>query len=949
MAADLRARVLARAASVVERGAERFDAMLNEVLAGVPDARRVLVHLDRYLEASFSASTVIDDVLRRPALAPLFVRLVGVSGYAADLLVRDPQLFRWLSDGGGLEERPTAADLHASARAAFDAFDREERRIAALKRWHRREMLGVIARDLTGRATLEETTTVLSHLADAVVRVLTAHACARVEERHAARLDTPLVIIALGKLGGGELNYSSDIDLMAVYGDFETRTAIVTTHDLAVRTIELLIHLLTTHDRDGFFYRTDFRLRPDGAHGALALSRAASVAYYESRGAQWERQMLLKARVVAGCGTSDDEALAFGDNLLADLDAFVHPRTILAAPSDLLAGIDARLRERQHRTQDVKHCAGGIRSIEFAVQALQLIHGGDRRLRAAGSLAAIDALAVAGHLTDDEAGRLRDAYRVLRRTEHMLQLDAFEQTHTLPDDDDGRRRIAWALGFEDAAALDDVIARVRADVCAVTAAVFALREDEGGGWTERRLADLGFADPATAVDLVDVLGRGRLRKPHTASLRMRAAHMLRDLVPALAATMLPDNALRSLEQLVNGAPSAEHIIAYLEHPRTRPFLVALAARAPVQLRRIITAPIVLDAAFGGWARDADMQLGAATLRLVRDTDAVARWALGGIDIAMLGAMMSDTADHVVRGLFAETVGAAPMCLIALGKYGSRELMPGSDLDVVFVAEPDASFSLADAQDAAARFLAAFSVAGAPEPVYTVDARLRPEGRRSPLVPSLDAYRRYLAERASPWERQSLVRMRPIAGSARLMEDVQLLFSEALATMHTRAGAADEMLAMRRAMEPVNRFRSPEHFDLKISDGGLVDAEFAVQYRILCASPSLPTPMANTFAALDAAVALDTVEDDTATGMHERECFAVLRDGYRMLRTLQLHLRLVIDTPSNLVPQDDAQRTLLARAAGVRETDQLFAELRRVRATTRAALLTLMRSWGAKEI
>lgn len=938
MSDGLRSRVLARAATAADNGATRFDALLADCLATLPDERRALVHLDRYLEASYSPQTVIDDFLRRPALAALFVRLVGVSGYAADLLVRDAQLFRWLTDGGGLEARATSVDMHAAARAAFDAFEREERRIASLKRWQRREMLGIIARDLTGASTLARTTADLSVLAAAVVGVLLAHAAARIEERFGARLDTPLVVFALGKLGGGELNYSSDIDLMAVYGAFETRTATVTTHDLAVRTIELLIHLLTTHDREGFLYRTDFRLRPDGAHGALALSRAATVAYYESRGAAWERQMLLKRRVIAGVDASADapgSALAFGHALSAELDAFVHPRTRAGAPSALLAEVDARLRTRHTRTRDVKHFDGGIRSIEFTVQALQLLHGADATLRAAGTLAAIDRLAGAGILTDDEATRLRRAYQTLRRIEHMLQLDAFEQTHTLPEDEEARRRLAWALGLANAAELDDLVVRVRADVRAVTGAVFAMREDEGGGWSEPRLAELGFADPAGAFALVDALVRGRQRKPHAAALRARAGTMVDALLPELASTALPDNALRTLEQVVDGVQSAGHVVAYLEHPRTRAALVALAAHAPVQLRRVVTAPLVLDAVFGGRAAEAGMELGPELLRLVRDTDALVRWSLGGMSIAELGMALSDTADLIVRGMWDEVVGDAPMCMIALGKYGSRELMPGSDLDVVFVVRPDEGFSLADAEEAVRGVLNCGQ--GRPRSVpYEIDARLRPEGVRSPLVTSIDAYRRYLASRAVLWEKQSLLRMRPVAGDAGLIRELQTIFSETVAAVRPDAATAEAVVAMRLAMEPASRFRDDDHVDLKTGPGGLVDAEFAAQFHLLGSAPALPTPLANTFSALDAAVA-DPVR------AHDRAHWSDLRESYTVLRTLQLHLRLVVDTPSNHPPADEAQRLLLARAAGAPDVRTLFATLHEARTRMRRAFLTLMRT------
>jgi len=887
--------LLLRAAVALRNGAALAEAHLASVLLDVPDPERFLLHLDRFIEASFNPAGILEDLFGRPALLAQYARLVASSGWLADTLVREARLFRWLFESGVLEQQPSRPALRRAAENTMQRFARSEQRLNALRRFQRRELLRIAAADLLGRKDLGQVLAELSALADAVVGCVLAEAQSAVRARPGADHEPAIAVIALGKLGGEELNYSSDIDLMIVYAPPSADEA----HAFAVATVREMLRMLTAVTPEGMLYRTDLRLRPDGASGALAMSLPATVTYYESRGQLWERQMLLRARICAG----DAE---FGRRVLAGLRPFVYPRTATRMPSELTADIQTRLAERWKEDRNVKHMRGGIRQIEFSLQVLQLLHAPRLpQLRTPSTLRSIAVLAEAELLTLEEEALLRDAYLFLRRIEHLLQLEAFEQTHTIPDDETALGRLAWAAGFSSGEEFARRLSRVRDAVVRICSGLLPL----SGGDEARPDIPSAFRDPQRARKLLDELRQGRSSRPRSRGERERMHALIPVIAGELTALPLPDDALAALEQFVHRSASASAVVGLLEQEPARALLLRLASLAPLTLRELETDPLALELVFTGY--DA-ATLTSRRLAVVRRTHAMADFLFGESDLDGCSKTLTETADMLLqRALIEHAAEPPPFVVLAMGKYGGGELIPGSDLDVIFIFDGQEAGAQENAQTLARRCITAMRGDGGGAPLYEVDARLRPEGRNAPLAVSRDAWLRYMETRASLWELQSLLRARPAAGDA----DLAARLREDIAAMHARfiltSEHVESIRAMRAQMEPQSRFRQRDFLDIKRSAGGMVDAEFAAQLLFLSIGSS---------AIGAASVAL---QDLRGRAVADPDLLGRMATTYAFLRRLQLSFRVLLDMPGNLFPDDADARERLAAVMDMEGGDALF--------------------------
>lgn len=880
--------LLIRAAGALRNGIAVMETLLNREAAELPDPERALLHLDRFLEASLNPTTVLEDMLRTPDLLRRFFRLVAASEWLADTMVRDASLFRWLLTTDVLTQAPSQAEITEMAQSAMRRFPPGRQRLNALRRMQRRELLRIAAADVLGLKDMGSVLAELSALADAVVGCAYEDACDRHAQRYGTLPDTRVVILALGKLGGRELNYSSDIDLMVVYDSPDTDAGRAV-RDLVKETVRILTEVTP----EGMLYRTDLRLRPDGSAGALALSLDATLAYYETRGALWERQMLLRARSCAG-----DQR--FGREVLEALVPFVYPRTRLRLPSELAGDVQRRLRERHDAERNVKHMSGGIRHIEFSLQVQQMLHAPRiTALRTPSTLQSIDVLAAASLLSLEEEALLRDAYLFLRRVEHAIQLERFEQSHDLPSDSGELARIAWLLRMPNSEALEARLHRTRTNVQRICDGMLG----SAGVDEESEQLPSGFRDREATQRLHKDLAEGRDSRPFDGSSRERMRSLLPVLMQESAQQPLPDEALLSLERLFYRASIPSALIGVLEQAPARRLLLRLAALAPAALRWLENDPLALELVFTGY--DAAL-LSPQRLQRVRDISALGRYMLGDIDLGTCSQELTDTADSILRAAMQRV--EAPFVVLAMGKYGGCELIPGSDLDVIFLGEDDRTDEAA--QKSAAALIGELQ-ASAEGRLYEVDARLRPEGGSAPLVLTRSAWLRYHEQRASLWELQSLLRARVVAGETDLTAAIDGDISHMLRGHELTPQHVQQIRGMREQMEPQNRFRREDFLDIKRSAGGLVDCEFAAQ---LLALSRRQRSAGNTAHSLgESASALPALRDTL-----ER-----MRETHLMLRNLQLLFRVLLDIPGNLYPADPAQQRLLALAMGRASTTELL--------------------------
>jgi len=839
--------------SGTHRSIEEFAPLLEHRLAGVPDPDMALTNLLRFVEATVSRSALFSDLLVYPALCELLLVLFGSSMYLSDILVREPGLFRWLSSTDALAHGASAKALCEETARIGSTFKEAVRRLDALRRLHRREILRIGARDLIGRAPLVETTGDLSRLADAVVEAAYEFLRADLEARFGLGQAPPFAIVGLGKLGGRELNYSSDIDLLFVYEhECELRHGngrVMSCEEFFNRLGEQIVVRLSEQSPEGTLYRVDMRLRPESGAGPLARSLQGYLLYYEARGELWERQMLLKARVVGG-----DRGL--GEKFLQRLLPFVYPRTLLQHPAESVARIKARIEASAGDPEDVKLMRGGIRDVEFTVQTLQLLAAGKHpELRTGNTLEAIDRLVEHHELAPDEGRALREAYLLFRTLEHRLQTQLNTQTHALPRQQRQRTTLARLAGFADARTLEEAVGGAAAKVRAVFEHVMAAPEEpnrsglqamlEGGAGEDAVasvLASYGIRDARRALKSIRVLSSGSaLTGPGPGDARLREAfhRIAEELLEEISRTPSPDQTFSTLGLLVSSQRFPHQLVELIGDERFRRLAVEICSMGPRLARLLATHPLLLETLATDPAALARSVIGSPGTgeslihwKQREELRALVRYVLGFAAFEELTRDLASIADAVLaKSLEQELRRArlrAPLVIAAVGKYGSRELGVDADLDLFFVGRTRRAAQLTSLERCASAVVRTVSAVSAEGTLFTVDTRLRPEGRNAPLVIELDSYRRYLETRASLWERQSLTRLRVVAGDLNLAQTVERAVEEFVYASPLPAGWVQEIMAMRGRTESRSRIRRHGDLDLKLGAGGVMDIEFLTQ-------------------------------------------------------------------------------------------------------------------------
>ena len=954
-------------------------ALLTEV-CGSPDPDTALNQFERMAASAISRSSFYATLDARPEGCRQVVHLLAISPFLADILVRNPTFFHYLFETPGLltEEVPPER-LLADLRRGMGVFRTPETRLNALRRLVRRELLRIGVSDIAGEMDILTVARGLADLADAVLQVLIDLIRPPLVSRYGVPRDgagreVGFAVIALGKLGGRELNFSSDVDLMFVYGaDGETEQRVSNQEFFNRLAGEIARHAAEVTE-EGFLYRVDLRLRPDGESGALARSIASYERYYESRGEVWERQMLIKARACAG----DRET---GEAFLEMIEPFVYPAYVDFSPEEevrrIKEKIEAKLGRRGQRETHLKLRPGGIRDVEFIVQALQLLMGPQRRDARAGATAeAIAALRRAGGLSEAEATALRAAYRFFRRLEHRLQMRQNRTAYVLPEAVEGLRPVALSLGYGDAVAfrreLDGHLARVRAiyeDLFLPTtpsprldAATLCEREP-GDAEATATLRSLGFDQPEGVHRNLIFLAYGHLPRLRGARAKQRFLDLAPRLLDAARGRSDPDAALNRFERVVTAYGAAEALYRLLsESGGLLDLILALCAESGFLAEMISREPALLD-----WLTVPDVLLrdrteaemeaefSAALSDVTGEDEAVAalndlknretlrigaRDILGLADVTTTLDQLALLAETVLRQAHAlserrliaqwgtpTTADGVPAryAVIGLGKLGGREMDFGSDLDLVFVYSDDGEttggprgertenlrFFIDLAQET-------LNLLSHPTPhLYRVDARLRPEGGSALLALSLAAYDRYLSERAATWERLALCRARPVAGDEAFGRRVLDRIDAFVVGDGLSEAEIAEIAYVRGRMEEGGREKYPGQVHLKTGRGGIVDVEFIAQtLQIAHRSPDLRAPGT-----------LETLRRLRARGLLTEPDFLALTDAYRFLRTVEKALRRADDHARNVLPEDPHALKVLARSVGFADAAPFLDALR----------------------
>ncbi|QPF87153.1 bifunctional [glutamine synthetase] adenylyltransferase/[glutamine synthetase]-adenylyl-L-tyrosine phosphorylase [Bradyrhizobium genosp. L] len=791
-----------------------------------------------------------------------------------------------------------------------------------------------------------------------------------------------LIVLAMGKMGAGELNYSSDIDLIV----FFDRTATSLAEDIEpqpffVRVTQAMARMLQQRSGEGYVFRVDLRLRPDPASTQVAISTDAALHYYEREGRTWERAAMIKARPCAG------DAMA-GDALVAELAPFVWRKHL-----DFAALADVHDMKRQMQTyrgqseisvegHNVKVGRGGIREIEFFAQTQQLIAGGRHpELRVRPTLQALDVLADSNWITHEARDELTTAYEFLRRVEHRLQMIADEQTHALPEQSDAVERFAHFFGYENREAFArDLLGQLKivqghygklfeGDDPTGTARSPEINYGAGpeDGRLIEHLAHLGFKKPVAVAGTVQQWIEGDYRALRVEATRAAFIEFIPGLIDGLAHAEEPDDAVVAFDRFLGALQRGGRLISLLSQNRDFVALVALILGAAPRLGDMLARqPQIMDGLidprfFGAMPdrKELSERLAATLQDASSYEDFLDRLRLFGQESLFLigtrilsgtvsaqhaSTAFADVAEgivHTVHGLVTDQFAAQygrikrqETAIIAMGRLGSREMTASSDLDLILLydydseaPDSDGERSLHGAQYFARftqRLISAFTTRTNYGVLYEVDMRLRPSGRAGPVASRLDAFADYQEREAWTWEHMALTRARVISAAPEFREKIEAIIRGVLTRPRDAASTAADVADMRRAIALEKG--EGDIWDLKLAAGGLVDIDFIAQYLQLAHAAVKPEILSvSTLQVLDNAAKLGLL------GQSEAE---ILRQAARLYHDLTQILRLCVTGKFNPETAGEDLRRVMARAGDTPDFSSLEARLRETQGEVR---------------
>lgn len=923
-------------------------ALVDELAAALPDPDQGPIDFADFVTANGKIATAFRQLRADPLAVDLLLGLGGISRYAFAIARRYPGLFWEVMQGRTFRQVWGRRTLTNALVAQLATVSTPETRLGMIQRFKAEHWLRITIGDQSGDLALTAVVSELADITDTVVQACLDLAVAKIATRfgHAiepSHADAPgLVVLGMGKLGGRELNYSSDIDLIFVYEHGGDEVGGIDAHEWFRRVGVELIRLLEDPGETGPMYRVDMRLRPEGERGELVLSRRETVDYYWSVGRPWERQAMIKARPIAG-------SLPLGARLMADLVTWSYPQNPAWADLEESRSMRRRIEERAE-FDNVKTGAGGIRDIEFLVQHFQLANGGrDPELRRRDTLPTLRLLADRGMLPRADTELLARHYTWLRTVEHRLQMWENQQEHAVPADLAKRTHLARRCGYSGEAAcatFDRHHAAARREVRAVVARHFL----EGNRDADGMLALLvqGEADAALAAQVLAGTGfkdvakaaaslRAMAVEPFFVLSRSRTERALAALLPLLLhliqASPDPDHTLDNLLRIVGAVGGRATFLELLGNkPQALNLIVDFCAWSGYLVQLCVDTPGLTDEIIDLLARrpPPPTALFAEAIQLTqgisvpaeplahllaREQAAVAIKDVEGLDQDVVGARLGAVSQVVLQVLFSRiiserakawglpTAGGRPIrcAVLGLGKLGGSELSYASDIDVIYICDPGGSCSRVDkdGQEFWNRVAQDLGRAAQESRLLDLDPRLRPWGDQGELVVNTTAFAGYWAENRDLWERLAMVRARPVAGDLHFAAEQVRLLRAAAISAPLPADAVAQVRSMRQRLE--DSVAGRDH--LKRGWGGYVDPEFIAQFLALGHPASeLPDP-AGTAACLHHFAKQGRITQAAADDLVK---------GLNLLRFVESRMRLVVGKAVSSIPTEAGPRDALAK-------------------------------------
>ncbi len=891
---------------------DKFITLLQSETAKYHFTRTSESNLLRIISGMFDKYSFLSDCIKYPHYIEIIVAIAVHSNYLTDILVRNPEYFYWIVNPSNLEPKLNLEELENNANSSLNLYKTFSSKVNFFRALKRKEILRIGLRDILGLAKLDIITEELSIVAKLIASKLFELCLEEIKSKYQIKnVTNSYCIIGLGKLGGNELNYSSDIDLIIFYDEDRT-FGNKSYHELLTEAIYLFIESASSITSSGFIFRVDFRLRPDGRNSRLCGSINEYLSYYESRGEDWERQMLIKAGFVGG-------NLNLYNQFINYLAPFIYPSSFTISPTEQIIKLKLNIERNLGSGENIKLLPGGIRDIEFSVQALQLLNGGKwTELRTGNTLKSISILNDKKLLTNEEAEVFKNAYQFFRKIEHYLQLMNDKQTHTIPTNDEVLQKISSYLGFINVRDFKERIKEFRQSVVKIYNSIMG---KEVTVKTKVDISEINFNNRKKAFQDFTFLreGKGLLGQKE---FDERTIAVFQIIEPGI---------ISYLKTAINPDVTVQNFVRIVKSSRF-PFIWYRELTDKILLKSFLTICEFAQRSIDLFAEDDEIielflnrkvfekieivTLDQYSMKRIIFTLSV-QFILGIINHEKVSRILSAFYQNEIKRVFRQSLQnkypGLKYFVAGLGSFGSGEMTFSSDIDLIFVV--DDLKQIPNAEKVFQGILAQIRKSLSPT---DVDCRLRPEGKSSILVWDIKNYQAYIQKRLRIWELQAFTKISLVDGVTNLFS-IFLNSLNARLEFENKTTIVNDVKEMRRKLHPVNLGGKMSMLNIKKSPGGLVDIEFIVQYLALIS--------ANKFSKI-AGVGIKLIPKFSEKVISKDDS-EILMKNYSFLKRLDFMNQVIFNATTSIMPSDKKKLAMLSQQMNFNDVESFQNNLNEV--------------------
>ncbi len=891
---------------------DNFIYSLEKNLFRFPINSETESNLYRILFSRYDKASFVYNCINYPIYSHLLIAIASSSNYLTDILIKDPEYFYWLTGNSILQSRLEEKSFQKETKKLLSSFNSFEAKLNSLKSLKRKETLRIGVNDILGYADIKTTISELSILAKTLADQLFVACYNHTIKRY--KIKNNYTLIALGKLGGNELNYSSDIDLILIFDKNIMIDNKKEYYELLTETVQLFIESSNTITENGYLYRVDFRLRPDGKSSPLCRTINDTLHYYETRGRDWERQMLIKASYVTG-----DKKLY--KKFIDYLQPFIYPKSFSTSPVKQIKKLKSEIENKLSSDQNIKLVKGGIRDIEFSVQALQLLNGGAiPNIKTGNTLNAIRKLKLNNILSEKEADTFHSAYYLYRKIEHYQQLKNDRQTHEIPTDRSKLYSMSLYLGFRNSIEFETFLLRIRKNVRKVYDSI--VNSKTGNADNISVIDEIIFNDKKNAQRNFEYLesGSGIIKqRQFDIGTTLAFSNIEKVLIKYLKISNNPDKLLNNFVKIIRQVKLPSIWFKELRNKKFAKALFKVCEFSDKIIELLLDNPNLTDIILSKKVLETitikDIHLYKTQELLLIIT---IQFTIGKISHRKFSRLLSNhiklKINEAAKKTSTKNIELNNFLIAAMGSFSINEMTLISDIDLIFITNLKSNKNITE--NYFQKFLTEINKQLKP---FKCDCRLRPEGKSSQLVWNLDGYNNYLNTRAKFWELQSLCKISFISGNKRI-------FNKLIKTIEVKINDLDtklikkEMIAMRKKMYPVSYSRGKSLFNIKTSHGGLLDIDFIIQFFILSGKISYKNWRGKS---------LFKILDYLIKTKRNKNEFKMLRNNLHFLKNLSVANQIVFNSRAYTLPSKKEDEIHLSKFLKFTDVKSFNEELLRV--------------------